>query len=70
MENEMDVTIANDELYKLIKKAVREVFYEEKMELFLKEVSLVSDEEMDDIEKLYGKAPAKKEVAFDETIEI
>lgn len=66
----MEVTITKDELYGLIKEAVREVLHEELLELFLKNVPLVSKEEMEDIERLYGKPSKDKEAAFSETIEI
>jgi len=66
----MEITINTDELYSLIKKAVREVLHEESSEFFMKNVPLVSKEEMEDIENLYGKPSPNKEVAFSETIEI
>lgn len=66
----MEVSISKNELYDLIKEAVREVLHEEKIEFFLDSVSLVSKEEMDDIENLYGKPATRKEVAHDEIIEI
>lgn len=66
----MEITINTDELYSLIKKAVREVLHEESSELFMKNVPLVSKEEMEDIGNLYGKPSPNKEVAFSETIEI
>jgi len=66
----MEVTITKDELYGLIKKAVREVLHEETLELFLKNIPVVSKEEMEDIEKLYGKPSPDKEVAYSETVEI
>jgi len=66
----MEVTINRDELYTLIKKAVREVLQEETLELFLKSVPVMSREEMEDIEKLYGKPSTVKETAYSETIEL
>jgi len=66
----MEITINTDELYSLIKKAVREALHEESSEFFMKNVPLVSKEEMEDIENLYGKPSPNKEVAFSETIEI
>ena len=39
-------------------------------EVYMKNVPLVSKEEMNDIENLYGKPSPIKEVAFSETIEI
>ncbi len=51
----MEITIAKDDLYNLVKEAVREVLNEERMDFFLKNISPVSKEEMEDIEDLYGK---------------
>ncbi|MBS3976423.1 MAG: hypothetical protein KGZ75_06810 [Syntrophomonadaceae bacterium] len=65
----MEVTINKNELYSLIKEAVREVLYEERLEFLLKGISFVSEEEMKDIANLYGKPSTKKE-AYSETIEI
>ncbi len=66
----MKVITEKDELYKLIKEAVREVLNEEMVEIFLKNISLISKEEMKDIENLYGKPSSDKIAAFSETIEI
>ena len=66
----MEVTINKNELYSLIKEAVREVLYEERLEFLLKGISFVSEEEMKDIANLYGKPSTKKEAAYSETIEI
>ena len=66
----MDVSVNKDELYSLIKKAVREVLQEETINFFLKSIPHVSKEEMEDIEKLYGKPSANKEAAYSETIEL
>lgn len=66
----MEVTINSDELYTLIKKAVREVLQEEALELFLKSAPVMSKEEMEDIERLYGKPSTEKETAYSETIEL
>ena len=66
----MEIVIEENELFRFIKKAVREVFQEETSKLFLKSISIVSKEEMKDIESLYGRPHPTKEVAFSETIEI
>jgi hypothetical protein len=66
----MEITIDKNELYSLIKKAVREVLHEETLELFLKSIPMVSKEEMKDIKNLHGKPSADKEVAYSETVEI
>lgn len=66
----MEVTIDKNELYSLIKKAVREALEEETLEFFLKNIPSISKEEMEDIEKLHGKPSEDKEVAYSETVEI
>ena len=66
----MEVDISKDELYSLVKEAVKEVFQEERLEFFMKSLPSVSKEEMDDIEKIYGQPPPDKEVSYSETIEI
>jgi hypothetical protein len=66
----MEITIDKNELYSFIKKAVREALEEETLELFLKSIPSISQEEMKDIEKLYGKPSLPKESAYSETIEI
>ncbi|MBE7546058.1 MULTISPECIES: hypothetical protein [Candidatus Kuenenia] len=66
----MKVITEKEELYKLIKEAVREVLHEEIVEIFLKNIPLISKEEMKDIENLYGKPSLDKIAAFSETIEI
>jgi hypothetical protein len=66
----MEVTLDKKELLTLIKKAVREVFQEEVINIFLKSIPSVSQEEMPDIKKLYGKPSTRKEIAYSESIEI
>jgi len=66
----MEISITKEELYELIKKAVREVLREESLEIVLKSIPVVSDEEMQDIEKLYGQPSSDKEIAYSEIIEI
>jgi hypothetical protein len=66
----MEISITKEELYELIKKAVREVLREESLEILLKSIPVVSDEEMQDIEKLYGQPSSDKEIAYTEIIEI
>jgi hypothetical protein len=64
------MTIDRDELYSLIKEAVREVIHEESFDLFLKNIPPVSAEEMRDIQKLHGKPSLKKDVGYSETVKI
>ena len=66
----MELTIDKNELLTLIKEAVRQVLQEEGINIFLKSIPSVSQGEMEDIEKLYGKPSAGKEVAYSETVEI
>ncbi len=66
----MGIDVDKDELYGLIKEAVREVIHEETLEFFFKNIPLVSKEEMQDIEKLYGKPSTDKEVVYSENVEI
>ncbi len=64
------ISIDKNELYSLIKEAVREVLHEETLEFFFKKIPLVSKEEMKDIKKLYDKPSIDKEVAYSENVEI
>jgi len=66
----MEISITKEELYELIKMAIKEVLQEENLEIFLKNIPMVSEEEMQDIEKLYGKPSLDKEIAYTEIIEI
>jgi len=66
----MEITIDKNELYSFIKRAVKEALEEEILELYLKNIPSISQEEMEDIEKLYGKPSSKKESVYSETIEI
>ena len=40
----MEISITKEELYELIKRAVKEVLQEESLEIFLKNIPMVSDE--------------------------
>ena len=51
----MEITVTKDELYSIIKKAVKDVIREERIEFILQNTPEVSPEEMQDIENLYGK---------------
>jgi len=64
------IDMNREELKRIVKEAIKEVIEEEKMEAFLKSISLISNEEMEDINKLYGKPSKKKLVGFSEEIEI
>jgi len=58
----MQVSVTKDELYNMIKKAVKDVIREEKIDLLFKNTPNVSPEEMTDIVELYGK-PKKRKAA-------
>ena len=66
----MQIDMNREELKKIVKETIKEVIEEEKMEAFLKSISVISNEEMEDINKLYGRPSKKKLVAFSEEIEI
>jgi hypothetical protein len=66
----MQITVDKNELYALIKEAVREVLKEEAIDFFLKSVPALSEEEMKDIERQYGEPLSKKEAAYSETVEL
>ncbi len=66
----MEVSVSKNELYSMIKDAVRDVLHEERMDIILKSFSEASQEEMKDIENLYGSPSKTKDVGSSETIEI
>jgi len=65
-----EITIKKTELYDLVKRAVREVFEEELFQLRLDGLPFVSDEEMRQIEKQYGRPQVMKNSGRTESIEI
>ena len=66
----MDLAINRNELYVLVKEAVRDVLKEEQFSFLLKSLPIVSKEEMKEIEKTFGKPSRKGESVFNETIDI
>lgn len=64
------ITIDETALYKLIKRAVRDGLQEEVFRLRLEGRPFVSEKEMQDIEKSYGKPRTRKSIARSETLEI
>ena len=56
-----DIKINKDELYKLIRVAVRDE---------LNEIKDVSNEEQLELEKLHGKMPSNNSINFDECIKL
>jgi len=66
----MQLSIEKNELKEMIKEAIKEVIEEEKIENFLNLIPTVSDREMEDIKKTYGKPTKRKKAAYSEEIEI
>ena len=64
------VTVDKKELYSLIKEAVREVLQEEAFRFFVESLPTVSEEEMEDIERRYGKPGSSRDIAYSETLEV
>jgi hypothetical protein len=64
------INIDQDELYNLIKRAVRDVLQEEMFRHRLEALPFVSDEEMKEIEETYGKPLAHKNAGRTENPEI
>lgn len=64
-------TMANtDELYVLIKRAVREVIHEEMEDFWQRAMPFVSQAEMHDIVEQYGTPSTSKDVAYSEVITV
>jgi hypothetical protein len=64
------ITIDKKELYNLIKEAVREVFQEETFRLWMESLPEISEEEMEDIERRYGKPSSIRDIAYSETLDV
>jgi hypothetical protein len=64
------INVEEKELYDLIKRAVRDVLQEEMFRHRIESLPFVSDEEMLDIEKSYGKPRSRKNTARTESFEI
>ena len=64
------INIDETALYKLIKRAVRDGLQEEVFRLRLEGLPFVSDREMQDIEKSYGKPRNRKSIGSTEIVEI
>jgi 20S proteasome alpha/beta subunit len=61
------VDMNKDELFSLIKKAVREVMQEEMGRKWLEGIPVVTDEEQEDISRQYGKPDRTEEIETRET---
>ena len=64
----MQTMVNTDELYLLIKRAVREVIHEEMSEFWQKTLPFVSQAEMQDILEQYGTPSTQKDAAYSEVI--
>jgi len=60
----MEVKISNEQLLKVIKKAVSEVFDEKLSHLKLKMIPYVDDNEMKEIEEIFGSPKKLKNQKF------
>jgi len=59
-----------EELKRIIKEAIKEAIEEGRMDSLLKSIPSVSKEEMEDINKMYGKPAEKRKTAYSKEIEI
>ncbi len=66
----MQIDITKNELYAMIKEAVRDVIREERIEIILRSIPDISHEEMKEIEDLYGNPQGKDMVAHREIIDL
>ena len=66
----MQITISKEDLYSLIKSAVREVLNETKNDFIFNNIPYASDEEMKNIESIYDIPNHNQEVVFSETIDL
>ena len=66
----MQVTVSKDELYSLIKDAIREVIDEKGIEHIIHSLPVISDEESREIEQLYGSPEQYNDIASEETLDL
>jgi len=66
----MQINISREELYSMIKDAVREVITEKEIHHILHAIPEVSDEEMREITEKYGSPDQYNDVAFSEKLDI
>jgi hypothetical protein len=64
------IDIDRDELFGLIKRAVREVIQEEMGRTWLEGLPMVNDEEQEDINRHYGKPDRRTHAESRETVDI
>ena len=66
----MQITITKDELFSIVKEAVKIALHEEKISLYLESVPPVSQEEMDEIERIHGAPSKDRDVSSREVIDL
>jgi methylase of polypeptide subunit release factors len=66
----MEITVSKDELYSMIKSAIKEVISETKFDYIFTNIPYVSDEEMKDIESVYGIPNHNQDIIYSETIDL
>ncbi len=66
----MQTMVNTDELYVMIKRAVREVLHDELEEFWQRTIPFVSQAEMDDIIEHYGTPLIVKDAAHSETLSL
>ena len=66
----MQTMVNTDELYVMIKRAVREVLHDELEAFWQRTIPFASQAEMNDIIEHYGTPLTTKDVAYSETISL
>lgn len=66
----MQINVSKRALYSMIKKAVKDVIQEERIEYILKAIPAVSDKEMHEIRQQLGEKPPKRKAARRKTINV
>ena len=64
------IAVDKNELFILIKKAVREVVQEEMARAWLEGLATVTDEEQEDINRRHGKPDRPREIESRETVDL
>jgi hypothetical protein len=66
----MEITVSKDELYSMIKSAIKEVISENKLDYIFNNIPYVSDDEMKDIENAHGIPNHNQDIVYSETIDL
>jgi len=66
----MQINVTKEELYIMIKDAVREVIGEKEITHILHSLPEISSEEMNEINEKYGSPEQYTDVAFSETLDL